>query len=996
MSAPLHPRTAAPHRLLLAVVLTAFACNHGSVGAVTVSEESEGALRIRSRHYTAVVEPARGGRITSLVVDGAETTRLTDDGAGGLTEEVHTRRQRYRVLHRNVSDDELTLELAARTGDLRVVKRFEFSDPRPYITVRWRFENRSPFPLSGPDAPAVRNLALPADGRATGRELYCIDRGRGAEVLNREPFLARLHGSTAGPSLRWTAVAEPAVRRALGFRPGSAGSRPLPPTRADGGGLLVGWSYPAVPPGKALGAQMLIAPLPDFTAVTGLNAHVAVDSVPDTETRPSRVRFSLLAFHTLREVSVVTRAYGPEGRELKPCEPLLFDRLRGLSAKTGIIHCTQRSSRPAWLVHEVYARGELVGTAVDALDKPVGPAPRTDSRQGGSEAVPLDSYDVASPWGKLVAEAKSRGRSFAVWRFLGAPHSTELKELSLTLLAGEKRTLFLGVYGLRNLRPFEVNLDAGDGQGDASAVPPAALYLWRVIEGAGGGAWLEPFSPARLRPEQTLWMAVTLDAERLSPGRYAGRLTFGTGSDAKAVPLRLRVLVRPPWAGGPFGLSYLGSRNADSAGVPAAAGDFGIDAWFLSADETAPGRASAGVELAYAGLERLGLKRADGVLPPSRPAPALALPLPVPWWLLRSDAVSPAAWQATVKAGYTPAVQCRRIGAADEAPAARPPDDPSAAWLVEGGVPPGRVPSLLRSRRLNGSDEVWLYMDLQRMDWRRAALRIPSAFWAAAAQGLAGAAVRCRPPGRDVERQQAVWHIVRNARNDVALWRGARRAAGAIVRSVPERGAERRRRMLLLQSLNGLVGSSSDFALQLASEPGPGLRHGVLPAPGAERLSRRQFTRARGELLALTERLSALPPPEPDGPLYWWDVPLTSDGRTQWTILITGGEASRDAALQFQRLVERKRGLTIPVSRDAERIEDDEAALVWVFAGPRGNDGLPPRLAEGMRGDPSGPLALARLEGRRAVVVRPEVDPGALAAALRTERQVYPKARNVR
>jgi len=52
-------------------------------GAVTLQQEGA-LLHVRTRTYDATLEPANGGRITSLRVDGAETTRICADGRGGL------------------------------------------------------------------------------------------------------------------------------------------------------------------------------------------------------------------------------------------------------------------------------------------------------------------------------------------------------------------------------------------------------------------------------------------------------------------------------------------------------------------------------------------------------------------------------------------------------------------------------------------------------------------------------------------------------------------------------------------------------------------------------------------------------------------------------------------------------------------------------------------------------------------------------------------------
>ena len=299
----------------------------GPVRALTVEQEAAG-LRVRTAGYSVLVDPANGARITSLVVDGAEMTRLCPDGHGGLFEESHSADFAFDVLRQDADGQRFTLALAARAGTLRIIKEFAFSDAAPAFTVRLTFENAAPYALSGADAPALRHLVLPAGGLATGRELYCTARSRGAEVLSADFLLARAYSAAApAAALRWMAVSEPAGRRTLGFALTDGASRALPPLRAQGGGLLTGWSVPAVPAGSALTVGVLVVPLRGFTALAELNSHFAADAVPGAaDAVPEagargRIHLSLMPLESMPDLSIITRTYDAGGRETEPCDP---------------------------------------------------------------------------------------------------------------------------------------------------------------------------------------------------------------------------------------------------------------------------------------------------------------------------------------------------------------------------------------------------------------------------------------------------------------------------------------------------------------------------------------------------------------------------------------------------------------------------------------------------------------------------------------------------
>ncbi|MCK4375392.1 MAG: hypothetical protein KAX19_08685, partial [Candidatus Brocadiae bacterium] len=378
----------------------------------------------------------------------------------------------------------------------------------------------------------------------------------------------------------------------------------------------------------------------------------------------------------------------------------------------------------------------------------------------------------------------------------------------------------LVVKALRQIEKLRLTLAGVGPEGGPQPIPPAAVYLWQALEPGNAPAYLTPLGELSLLPGQTAWLALTADASQLRAGAYAGRLVAGADGALHQVPVSLRVLSVPAPRSDGFGLWYVGEETAGPLPEPVAAklADYGVTALtaLLPRAEDGRGAKDAARQAARRGLTLLSFGAGEGALPPAVGPPGkLLLPYPDPVWLLRAGGAGPTAVRAAVEAGYAPALLCERLSSVPRELLSR--DSAFPFWLVEDGCEPGRVAQMVRSGELRGSEAIWLFLDLRGADWRRAATEVRSAFWAAAWQGLAGAAVRLPPPPGEVDRQLVLWHILRDARREVALWRHARRLMSA----TPDAPAAAARTLPRLAELAGIVGTSDAYQLVLRAQRRP-------------------------------------------------------------------------------------------------------------------------------------------------------------------------------
>jgi len=994
--------------LALAAAVCALLVASAASGAeprLTLRREGE-RLVVTNRYYEATVDPEMGGRIVSFVVDGTEMTALCADGHGGLMEEVHSADFPFELLEQEWTEGEVSLLLAATTGRMRILRRYGFQADRPFVSVTHTFANTSRHGLAGESAPALRSLALPAGGTETGRELYCRNRGLGAEIVSAPRFLAGA-GRIAAPlpsrgqradTLRWLAVAEPAARRALGFALLSGGGRLLRPFRPAGPGIVVGWSCPAVPAGHSMTFGTLIVPLDGLAAVAELNMDFVADSLPGSGRAPLTDRFSIMPVSgPMREVSVFTRAYDEAGRELALCDSLALDLLESGRLSTGAIRCPG-DEEPAWLLHEVYSEGARVGQFAVSVGPGRSAFPLRAPQPPLPDPQPLDGRVPSAPGSLVPLTDAQRQSGLLLWRFDGAPALTALEQLRLTVAQGEKRTIFLGV---KALRPFEGLRFAlagvsGEPPGEIKPLPPSAFYLWQVNDDADGVAWLTPLSELTFGENQTRWLALTADTSPLKPGRYAGSLVASAEDVLVEVPVYIEVLRRSGPGDDLFPLWYLDSLAAEQLPetMMAKLQDHGVSGLTV-ADRGDPGRRRAVGLAQQRGLGLLAFSGPGEALPPAGPSGGLMLlPCPRPIWLMRAGGTSLGALNAAARTGYGPALLCERLSAVR--PALLSGDGSFPFWLVKDGCEPGAVPRLIESGALSGMEPIWVHLDLTGADWRQAATQVRGALWVAAWQGLAGLAVSCPAPSREVDRQSALWHVLRDARRDVALWRHARLQAEQAM----EGGEARTHALFILQQLERVVGTADGSHLRLEPERGPFRRLYRVAAPaGRSELTIAQFDAARDLVLALMGELEQDAPGHPQRQLYWQRIPLLDDDQVRWAIAAPDGEASWSTALAFQKAVADLTGTQLPVTRTFMEpgAAPEEPLLVWVVTDRTDLPDLPAAACEALAGRGAAPLASVRLENGAVVAfIRNDCDVETLMRAFRNQPNVFAPAHGVR
>ncbi|GAG52998.1 unnamed protein product, partial [marine sediment metagenome] len=215
----------------------------------------------------------------------------------------------------------------------------------------------------------------------------------------------------------------------------------------------------------------------------------------------------------MEDVSIVTRAYDAEGRELTPCDTLLFERITAHTHAVAKLTLSRQTPAPAWLQHQLYCKGRAVGQFLVPLAatarSPVVPGaklpPATISPAGG--------IAQAGPGADLEADAAAKERGFLLWQLHGGPLQPH-QPLHVALASGERETLFFGIRSLRPIKRLRASIAAGEQNAEKRLRPlgPTAAYLWSVESGSNGSACLVPFQEQKVPEPATLWIALTFDA----------------------------------------------------------------------------------------------------------------------------------------------------------------------------------------------------------------------------------------------------------------------------------------------------------------------------------------------------------------------------------------------------------------------------------------------------------------------------------------------------
>lgn len=959
-------------------------------------------LEVGNAFYRLEIRPESGATISSLHfgrVGMAESTAWEGRSRSGLLQEAHTADVPFDQFRRRRTGGRLELGFRAEAGHLVVEKVFEFRADSPVIRLALRFENRSGCRLFGYDAPALRNLAAPAGREAPGTRYYSFDDGAVPRALAGATVLREANPAPAG-ELRWLAVTDPATRRGLGFIFPDRAPRGAAVRRNRRGRLLAGWSYPPLDPYTALETTALIVPLEGFAAVSELNERFAADTVPARDgggAMTVSVRLMPLQ-EEMQEVSVVTRAYGSDGQELQPCEPILYEDVPAWRTVAGRIELPPEEKEPAWLLHEVYSRGEKLGQFLGRVTGGANPPRLPPPSRPEGRFVDLESQ--ARP-GKLEATEAEMERGFLLCTSAPGRERRLDEPISLRLFSSEWETIFVGFRALTEVEELRASLTAGESRpgSDADPLPAAAGYLWSVQE-ERSPATLEPFGERGVTKGDLHWLAITLDASQLETGAYAGRLYVeADGKDAE-IPLKIRVSGVDLLRHEGFALWHLGSEGEEP--LLAQLADRGVSAAAVAFPR--PGGTAAVRRLMQeAGPAGLGLL---SFLAPGRGAGVAGrlgagvagsglLPAGPPAWVLWQGADSPEAPQSLRELGYAPALLADRLTGLKGSPLWRgtKPD----RWLVRNGCRPGAVPELISAGWIRPTDNVWSALDLRGSTWIDAACRLREVFWAGAWQGLSGAAVRLPARPADDAPQVALWHVLRDAREEaaacaVALGRGRELSAK------PE-GEETDpvRRARLLANLEDLVGERSGSPVRIehrrtAYRRLPRAVAGEESKPGGPPAYRQVRNRAV-ELLEEADRID--PPPATTSNLYWRGTPLVRDGAMHWAIWAPQPEKTRAQARGLRQTVKERTGWELADVEEYPAARD--LSLLWVFGGGSMSQNLPEVVRGAGVEMRAGEVRTVSLEdGTLAVLVGEEVTAEALDRCLLPAPTLYRPALGVK
>ncbi len=955
-----------------------------------------------------ILRPDHGATISALRFgrpDRIDLTAWTPERWSGLLQEQHTADRAYVAEWEETGGATaldgargagIVLTCTGGDGELSVSKRITFRRGVPFLHVEWVFKNEGPYALSGAQAPAVSSLVLPAGGatvrgaRSSGREYYCLDRGRGAETMTPGRALQELNPVRApeGP-LRWMAVTDPAGLKGLGFVfLDDAAHSPWARKDPDGR-VLIGWRYRSVPPHHTLRTEMLVVPLEGLAAVSGLGGAFAADTSFAGGSRTARVNIMALA-EPLSNVSVVTRAYATDGRELDPCDTLIFPRIDPYRPESGRIDLPggEGQVKAVWLRHEVYSSGGRVGSYTVPVTPPAGavPVPVRSLPSAGVERwrTPSNSPDVSGA-----------GRSFAL-RLLGSEGELGLPErLTIDLTAGEKETLFFGFEARKAIGGVVASVvaDTRGAQRGVEPLHPAAAFLWSVEPGPGGADIMRPLTQRRAIAGKRLWLALTLDAGPLAPGAHAARLFVEADGESVEVPIQVSVSalrVRPREG---FALWYV---DVGSPSGPISAGEVSKLASYTVSALGRPTQAPSLIRQARAGgMDMAGFyapgagtaaAEQSGVSPDVLCEPLMAAG---PAWLLWSGSDDLQAAERLRSLGYVPALGLQGLSALPGAAAGEGP----RLVLVDGGCEPGEVAGFVRAGLLRVDDAVWLWLDLQGADWRDAAVRVRSAVWAAAWQGLDGVAVRAARPQKEADRQFAIWHVLRDAREEAALLAlamGRSSLATSLSLQGPQGHGPRVRLAAALLALQTVVNADrADLTIRMQTRRVP-FRQVLRAEPnGTGGLAPLEaFAAARNVVQEAWQEIKALPGMRRPWPnAFWRGVPLLEDGVVRWSIVALGEKTTGVRARKLQSLLHDLTGRQVPIVYARATLEsagvEQGPRLIWLMTDQLDPDKLPPVVRTAVLAAGPGRPGAARLkDGVWAVVLGPDSRLQSLVATL--------------
>jgi len=976
------------------------------------------ALVVENAFYELTLRPGNGATISSLrfgVGRRRELTFWNPLTPAGLLQETHTADVAFKLADRETNSNRIVLAFEGGEAPLEVRKVFEFQRDNPCIKVTLFFENRSPFALGGAAAPGVSSMMLPADGKATGREYYCLDRGRGAEAITSAAVLAQLNPlPDSDDVLNWLAVTEAVTRMGLGVAFLDDAARHPSAQRNPDGTIMMHWRYGPIPAHGSLRAELLLVPLQGFAAVSALNSTFVADTVAAGNAQNGLIiSLQLMPLRSdMADVSITTRAYRADGTETQPFETLLFESIAAGEQQTGKVVLPPQADTLSWLQHELYQEGKKVGQFAVSLSPNARPlsALKSELPPAQVEAPTEQAIGQADDYPKAALAAERYG--FVVRRLQGELVRPDAGPLYIALTSGEKETLFFGISAPSALERLRVSIAAAAEE--ALPISPTAAYLWSVRQGAKGSADMVPFEECEVQPGGTVWIAVTFDASELAPGRHAARL-FIEGGNGEPFELPIVVDVSAyrlsPSTG--FALWFVDTDPSADDVKPAVL--LNLSVYTVSAlslplrsDASAKSLASAESQAQACRLDMLGFYAPGGAVGTAERTVeggllgAAFLPAPKPGWLLWSGSDDLTGIQRLRELGFEPAVALSRLPEPTETQQGEPRNGPKH-WLVEAGCALGAVPALVQQGRIRPEDSVWIYLDLCESDWVQAAAEVRSAFWAAAWQGLAGAAVRCPQPPASADRQSVLWHILRDAREEAALAAEALQEGDALLNVHLEGERLNLNRAGALEDLRTLVGWEKDCLVRIESERLPfrnvlRARAGRNP-PGS---SVAGFHAAKRRALTFHARAQELlASGEPTTNLYWRGVPLLENGQVCWAIVATGTGRSAEAARALQKRIEARAGGTIPILGEFPDLEAvggvEQPRLIWLITDEEIPESLPQAVRDAAAAAGDGLMRVVETASGTAVaVLGAQADLQALERSFLTRSTLYRRASDVK
>jgi hypothetical protein len=388
-------------------------------------------------------------------------------------------------------------------------------------------------------------------------------------------------------------------------------------------------------------------------------------------------------------------------------------------------------------------------------------------------------------------------------------------------------------------------------------------------------------------------------------------------------------------------------------------------------------------------LGALGLAHGAGCLAPRTHlrSPVL-LPVVRPVWLVSARGAPEGTADTARRAGFAPGLLCHSLADIDHQGA----QAPVPFCIVPDGPSPGAVGRAVADGLLEPHGSVFLHVDLRGTDWRTAACALRRAFWLAAWQGLAGVAVTGPPPAEDVQRQRAVWHVLRDARRDVSLWQAASRTAGSLL----ETEAEDDRTRLTALRLEDVVGAHAGAALKIRRQPRAFREVYVLPPPDTPAEAPQAMDRALEVATAAWTELAPKRDKTRGHQLYWDGRPMTDRGLVRWSIVAAGGEKEWKAGLRMQEHIADRSGEELLLTR-ALPLVPDTLDVIWVLADAEEPGSLPVPVRKALEDAPQGELVTARLEdGPVLAILRDVAMLDALLAGIHATPRPFAPARSVK